>query len=172
LLREHSYVVVIIFVFVTDSRDATNRCSPWPPEGNDSSSEAWNYHLELYLTVMERLAFHLGMVLQRKHTTQPADEDEDEDDITSSPLLFPSSTTPQWNVDVLRGAYFDLHHRSDSSPPLQPFPIVEFTQDSETNTGHVLIRLQGHAMPNEEFPERSQQPVTLVFDACFRKEQI
>lgn len=160
------------------SRDATNSCSPWPPE--NTSAEDWNYHLELYLTVMERIACHLGLVLQKK---QPArthqgrselsnDPGDDGDELTSSPFLFPNSNIPQWNVDILRGSYFDLHKYGPSGTidkSVPPMPIVEFSKESES-TGHVLIRMQGHSMVNAEFgPQRSKDPVTLVFDARFPK---
>jgi hypothetical protein len=151
------------------SQSGTNRCTPWPPP--ETVAVDWNHHLTLYLTVMERLACHLGMVFQRKHNS-PAPSEDDDDDFTSSPLLFPDSpSSPHWNVDVLRGAYFDLHHSDGSSDSrIPPLPIVEFNHDSET-TGHALIRLQGHAMHNHEFSmECSGHPVTLVFDACFRSE--
>jgi hypothetical protein len=139
--------------------------------------------MELYLTVMERMAGHLGMVLQKKQlqplkTTemlQPEDHDDDGDELTSSPFLFPNSNLPQWNVDILRGSYFDLHKDGPSgtiSKHMAPMPIVEFSKESE-NTGHVIIRLQGHSSEtNIDFEsQRSRQPVTLVFDACFRSER-
>jgi hypothetical protein len=90
--------------------------------------------------------------------------------------LFPSAsrTNPHWNVDVLRGAYFDLHQSDDGSSGsnIPPLPIVEFTHDSQT-TGHVLIRLQGYPLPNDEFlTGHTPQPITLVFDACFRNKEM
>jgi hypothetical protein len=96
--------------------------------------------------------------------------------------LFPSAsrTNPHWNVDVLRGAYFDLHQSDDSddgsssgsNSNIPPLPIVEFTHDSQT-TGHVLIRLQGYPLPNHEFlTGHSPRPITLVFDACFRNKEM
>eukprot|EP00934_Nitzschia_sp_Nitz4_P007337 Nitzschia sp. Nitz4//scaffold10_size219509//132095//133330//NITZ4_001438-RA/size219509-snap-gene-0.399-mRNA-1//-1//CDS//3329532950//7327//frame0 len=142
------------------SRDATNRVSPWPPEG--SLIEEWDYHLELYLTVMERIASHLGQVLLKPcHLAE-----EDDDDFTSSPFLFPHATPPRWNVDILRGSYFNLHSQKEGIIP--PMPIVEFSEDSK-HPGHILIRIQGVSQPNGEFGDfRSPQAVTLTFDACFR----
>jgi hypothetical protein len=147
----------------------------------------WDYHLELYLTVMERIACNLGMVLQKKQQLQTVkttnerkieqsfldDQGDDGDELTSSPFLFPSSNVPQWNVDILRGSYFDLHRDGADGPykATSPMPIVEFTKESE-NAGHVLIRLQGESTENSEFgSQRSRQPVTLVFDACFRSDR-
>lgn len=136
---------------------------------------------------MNRIACHLGMVLQRKQLStvkkddmeKYIDEDHDDkgddgDELTSSPFLFPNSHTPQWNVEILRGAYYDLHKDGPQgmvSKNIPPSPIVEFNKESG-NTGHVLIRLQGYSENNAEFgSQRSQQPVTLVFDACFREER-
>lgn len=162
------------------SRDTTNRCGSWPPP--NSLVGDWNYHLELYLTVMERMACHLGMVLQKKQVhplkvddiEKYGEKGDDGDELTSSPFLFPNSNIPQWNVEILRGFYFDLQKdgpEGTSSNSIPPLPIVEFRKESE-NTGHVLIRLQGYSAENIEFgAQRSNQAVTLVFDACFRHER-
>ena len=146
---------------------------PWPPPPDTLGGVDWNHQLTLYLTVMERLACHLGLVFQRKHQhVISSEEDDDDDDFISSPLLFPDSPVyPRWNVDVLRGAYFDLHRIDESSSNdntnIPPLPIVEFSHGAET-TGHVVIRLQGKTLPNQDFSEeRSGHLVTLVFDACF-----
>jgi hypothetical protein len=159
-------------------RDGTNQCSRWPPRVR--SNIDWNHQMTLYLTVMERLAKNLGLVMQKKKSPSPTREDEDDqedgnqDDIVSSPLLFPSTNQmPHWNVDILRGSYFDLYHVDGSTDSIPPMPMVEFShiQDDSETIGHVLIRLQGHALPNDEFHvEHSRKPVTLVFDACFRSE--
>jgi len=148
------------------------------------------------------------------------DDDDDDDNFTSSPLLFPPPR-PRWNVDILRGAYFDFEPigstsaaasnnnlerseqkkkdterrgndddegrlvnaaqprgKNDDGGDIRPFPIVEFVQQqSSRSSGHVLIRLQGCPVPNEDFGDtgsqysrrqQQQQPVTLVFDACFQ----
>jgi len=127
---------------------------------------------------MERIACQLGMVLQqRKRTRTTLDDIGDYDDVTGSPLLFPNSKSPHWNVDVLRGSVFDLQIENQEVSDdtlanlIRPFPIVEFTQDSD-KSGHVLIRLQGLAMPNPEFQcyTAPLEPVTLVFDACFQAQ--
>jgi hypothetical protein len=169
------------------SRNSTNRCSPWPPStvtAGEPTSNDWNQNLSLYLTVMERIACKLGVVLKREPTRLPdthqaAQDDDDDDDLTSSPLLFPTSTAPQWNVDVLRGSYYNLHTTTAIKGDAPPVPIVEWTRSNSATMGHVLIRLQGHATEdNEQFllPGKSttggnqRGPVTLVFDACFRNE--
>lgn len=159
-------------------RDATNQCSHWPPRVR--SSIDWNHQMTLYLTVMERLAKNLGLVMKKRRSRSPNREDEDDhdacshDDVVSSPMLFPGSNQmPHWNVDILRGSYFDLYHGDGSTDSIPPMPIVEFShiQDDSETIGHVLVRLQGRALPNDEFHvEHSRKPVTLVFDACFRSE--
>ncbi len=199
----------------------------------------WDHHLKLYLTVMERLATGLGLVLevsspQRRDNSglgskgsdrtsdasrsKPPDidefdyfddddeEDDKDNDFTSSPLLFP--LRPYWNVTIVRNAHFDLqpnrriHHspidivghdvgwdgdrnrgkkgnedrRRDGravNGPRPPLPIVEVIQERSKAKGHIVISLQGYAVPNEDFSDtrrrQSRQPVTLMFDACFRK---
>jgi hypothetical protein len=165
------------------SRNSTNRCSSWPPStptASEPGSNDWNQNLSLYLTVMERIACKLGLVLKREPTrlqdTHQAAED-DEDDLTSSPLLFPSSASPNWNVDVHRGSYYNVHTTTAiEGGIIPPVPIVEWTRSNSPTMGHVLIRLQGHATEDNEQLGKSTSggsqrgPVTLVFDACFRDE--
>lgn len=132
---------------------------------------------------MERMTGHLGMVLQKKQLPSvksngkaAVPEDGDGDELTSSPFLFPNSNAPQWNVDILRGSYFDLRKDGPSGTvagkSIAPMPIVEFSRESE-NSGHVILRLQGYSSgTNLDFHNQySKQPVTLVFDACFRSER-
>lgn len=98
----------------------------------------WDHHLKLYLTVMERLATGLGLVLEvatpkRMESLDPGSTDldigngglgdsnlppidkfdyfsnDDDNDFTSSPLLFP--LRPYWNVTMVRNAHFDLQLR-------------------------------------------------------------
>jgi hypothetical protein len=133
------------------------------------------------------------------------EHDDDDDDFTSSPLLFPNASNPDWTVDIMRGSYYDLHtssslssswsssssirhtttgsstssitttkHTTTAAPPV---PIVEWVRgnNSLSNLGHVLIRIQGHAKSNDAFwssatRENPGRPVSLVFDACFRTE--
>ena len=221
--------------------DSSNQLSKWPPPRRNSSSQelpssddlssgAWNENLALYLTAMERIACRLATALPREHDKQQIDDvrksdkfrsrddADDDDDFTSSTALFPASSSlrPDWNVDILRGSYFDLHNqdtpglngndntRKPSS--IQPtVPIVEWIQGHHPSTlGHVLIRIQGQSAENNAFssatvrldtqsenalidditsdagstdstkdisdgPEQCpRQPVTLIFDACFR----
>jgi hypothetical protein len=163
------------------SRNSTNRCSPWPPStltAGEPSSNDWNQNLALYLTVMERIACKLGVVLKREPTRLPGTDqtaEDDDDELTSSPLLFPTLAA-QWNVDVLRGSYYDVHTTTGIEGETPPVPIVEWTRSNSSTMGHVLIRLQGHATEDNGLPGKSPSggsqrgPVTLVFDACFRNE--
>jgi hypothetical protein len=155
------------------SRDATNACFAWPPtqKKNKRLEVEWDYHITLYLTVMERLAKTLGLVLQKKNKRHESDDD----DFVSSSLLFPSNQTLHWNVDLLRGSYFDLSHVDGKNANAdRNWIIVEFSNardDTQTTNGHVLIRLQGCASPNADFNvQHSRKPVTLVFDACCMPE--
>lgn len=123
-------------------RDATNACLP-PPAAYDSriydnhDHIDWNYHLELYLTVMQNFANPLGKIFDSSTTTSrkkqqkndssnstgkssqgdkpPAIdsydfENDDEYGFTASPLLFDAPPPPRWNVDILKGEYYDLQH--------------------------------------------------------------
>ncbi|KAL3918308.1 MAG: hypothetical protein SGILL_004300 [Bacillariaceae sp.] len=217
-------------------RDGTNACMP-PPHAYDPrvySSIDWEYHLELYLTVMQNFANPLGKIFENSSgssstargnelhppsatptttryngvsdnttTTTPTqttsnsqdtarrsrrplaideyrfDNDEEDggdgQDFTASPLLF-ESPPPRWNVDIMKGAVYDLRSiaavpstdsdnnnddntmigtvtdlRSDAALPPPPFPLVEFVQESSQTPGHVLIRLQGIPGPSAEF---------------------
>lgn len=168
---------LLTYVRTRSGLDSTNSCFAWPPDQGSSSRVTvdWDYHMSLYLTVMERLARNLGLILQKKLKRQD-EGDDDHNEFTSSPLLFPKNQAPHWNVDLLRGTYFDIYHRfpdsNEDMPP--PMPIVEFSHasnDSQTTNGHVLIRLQGYAAPNDDFSaQHSRKPVTLVFDACFQSQ--
>jgi hypothetical protein len=157
-------------------QDGTNRCSQWPVRTNID----WDYHMSLYIAVMERLVKNLGLVLPSRREALQSEMGEEEseegkyDDFTASPLLFPSSNhIPHWNVDILRGGVFQFYNGVDGTPNdnIAPTPIVEFSHvdnDSEA-LGHVLIRLQGKSLSNRAFTVgQSGRRVTLVFDACFR----
>lgn len=157
-------------------QDGTNRCSQWPIR----TSTDWDYHMSLYVAVMERLVKNLGLVLPCRREPfqskrgQEESEQRNHDDFTASPLLFPSSNRiPHWNVDILRGGVFQFYDGDDCTlnDDMTPTPIVEFSHvdnDSEAQ-GRVLIRLQGKSVPNRAFHfGQSGRRVTLVFDACFR----
>jgi len=158
-------------------QDGTNRCSKWPMQ----STIDWDYHMSLYVTVMERLVRNLGLVLlpsrmgsYHSKIGEGEYEERNKNDFMASPLLFPSSNhVPHWNVDFLRGGVFQFYNADDGKPndDMKQFPIVEFSHlhnDSET-IGHILIRLQGNSLPNGAFNVgNSGRRVSLVFDACFR----
>jgi hypothetical protein len=140
------------------AKDGTNAHSAWPARNVDETMD-----MELYLTVMNRLANHLSECLQWEYP-QSADP-VDDDDFTPTTIR----TLPRphrWNVDILRGSVFPGMEE-------EPTPIVEWTpREGLLAPGHVCIRLQG--APNytgESLRRKKKSPVTLVFDACYRNQE-
>lgn len=134
------------------SRDGSNRPSRIPPSLHNS--------LELYLTVMNRMATHLAQVFLDEHRQ-----------------------VSHWNVEFLRNlAFVPQLLPTNTGEPVSP--IVEWVSRTGINApGHVIITLQGFANPhhrafqnlNRDQPPRVRQRghhpplgVALVFDACFR----
>ena len=159
--------------------DSSNRLQKWPPP---STQEAWNDHMALYLTAMERIACKLALALPREHdfniksSRHNKDDSDDDDDFTSSTALFPSisSIKPDWNVDILRGSYFDLHQQDSSGSSgsecihniQSAVPIVEWVQGYHPSTlGHVLVRIQGYPMNNIAFASGTTHPDTNTSNA-------
>jgi hypothetical protein len=141
------------------SREGINAHSAWPSENFDETKD-----MELYLTVMNRLANHLSECLKWEYPPA-ADPMRDDDDFTPTTIR----TLPRphrWNVDILRGSVFPGMHE-------EPTPIVEWTpREGLLAPGHVCIRLQG--APNdtgESLRRKRKSPVTLVFDACYRNQE-
>jgi hypothetical protein len=99
------------------------------------------HDMDLYLTVMNRLATHLGMVLHQSVTPKPI---------------------AHWNVNLLRG------YSSQKVAPL--VPSVEWRPRKGIEApGYVMIRLQGFPQDESQGLRRKRpMPLTLVFDACFR----
>jgi len=152
-------------------RDATNSCLPAPSAVHTSGSDSennfgkslehnnqidWDHNLNLYLTVMERLAKNLGRVLdlpsfrtesgkvvghindrssgEHAKSANPHDGDNN-DNIDLSSLLFPSPP-PLWNVDILRGAYFDFEPvGSRARSERETFGSEQPTNSEEQNYG-------------------------------------
>jgi len=179
-------------------RDAKNESLP-PPSTIDNQGESdeernqdevdWDYNLTLYLTVMERLAKNLGQVFEissfpkedqmlvsemNAHSSHEHYKyDEIDHDVDASSTQF----SPQWNVGIFEGAYFDFEAAVDGTDekynhPIRPFPVVEFVPDPNSPfSGRVLIRLQGYPVANQEFDDtesprqRQEQSVSLIFDA-------
>jgi hypothetical protein len=183
----------------------------------------WNHHLELFLTVMEKFTnpfdkmFQIDISAPTKKNTQEEEHNsmksmtttttttakpppidkyrEDDNDFTSSSLLYPSHLPPRWNVGILRGSYYDIGTVQPGEPEsnddqdeehgtipngfddVPPLPIVEFVQQpgSKNLGGHILVRLQGIPKPNRYFGTEPQQhrplPVTLVFDAGYYRNR-
>jgi hypothetical protein len=137
--------------------------------------------MELYLTVMNRLATTLGMVLT-------SDEDDaDEHHAAATKAL----SISHWNVDILRGLAYPpqllpstsaatsgTSNESQQQDRRILAPIIEWMpRNGISAPGHVCIRVQGFISApdsNLEVPasrrRKKRLPVTLVFDACFRNK--
>jgi len=102
--------------------------------------------MELYLTVMNRLACHLGLV-----------------------LLDDEKSMSHWNVDIMRGLAYPPQLVPTNDPIVEWMPRTGIAAP-----GHVCIRLQGFAETyekEESLRRKKRLPVTLVFDACFRNSK-
>jgi hypothetical protein len=191
------------------SQDGHSSVRPWPVvvpqtqdnDGGDNGNETtinhndtmatWDQDMALYLSVMNRLATQLSLVLQtqspptatptttstRKMTDASTTTMTDEySNVFSS---FKSSSTEQqipmhppppryWNVKVWRGMAF-----AADSLPAEPCPVVEWTPVQGLEApGHVCVRLQGFPTRRSNgtatSTRRQPQAVTLSFTACFR----
>jgi hypothetical protein len=174
----------------------TNKCTTWPP--NEAAAAEWNHNMSLYLTVMERLASKLCIALKKKRDSTAPDgdtsfeygEQEEDEDVTASPLLFGNSSYPMSHVDFIRGSFFDIARNIDGeeredvlSEPLVLVDWVQSTQGAPRGSsilGHVMIRMQGRAFRDSEMHallglsstvrKKSSSQVTMVFDSCFRQD--
>jgi hypothetical protein len=174
LLKSQKYAAEISFKSLTSKLDfdtirvrqqgpdRESRLEPWPCDDNNNK---WHHPMQLYLTVMNRIAEKLSHVLWHG-AVPPMDtcNEEDDDFVLSAD---PSTTTlHHWKVDFLRGG---------SENPSDSFltPIVEWTlPEKHTDSGRISIRLRGQ-------PSRAQKPtlhrrrkkapleVTLIFHATF-----
>jgi hypothetical protein len=192
------------------SQDGHSSVRPWPvvvaqPHDNangdgDASGDAmasWDQDMALYLSVMNRLATQLSLVLHSQspppatETTTPSTRARKMTDASTTTMAdeysnvfssFKSSSTEQqipmhppppryWNVKVWRGMAF-----AADSLPAEPCPVVEWTPVQGLEApGHVCIRLQGFPTSSSNSngmtttsTRRQPQAVTLSFTACFR----
>ena len=141
------------------ARDGGNTHASWDQDSIDECID-----MELYLTVMNRLANHLSECLNWNNPP-PVACDLENDDFTPTPMR--TSPRPRrWNVDILRGSVFPNMEEELT-------PIIEWTpREGSLAPGHVCIRLQG--APNytgESLRRKKKSPVTLVFDACYRNDE-
>jgi hypothetical protein len=162
------------------SQDGTSSVRPWPvvvPQSQDNGDDSggtnknndtmasWDQEMALYLSVMNRLATQLSVVLQsqspptpptpastgtRTMTDAPASTITDEYSNVFSSFSSTDSQQQQqipmhppppryWNVKVWRGMAF-----APDSLPAEPCPVVEWTPVQGLEApGHVCIRIQG-----------------------------
>jgi hypothetical protein len=156
---------------VRDVETGENRAVSWPLEGGVH----WEDDLQLYWTVMNRIATRLGLavLLKRPRDTQSYDKDRPTSSTDNSLSVSPSNSllkTPphHWKVEFSR----NWHFASEQLPPVntrgsQLYPILEWAPlEGVASPGHVCIRLQGLASTDNDTVEAI--PVSLCFDACFR----
>jgi hypothetical protein len=158
------------------STTTTLRIQPplWSSE-NNSTAEFQEHDWLLYWTVMQRLAWHLSVVL-------PPPRDESAIRLDAQGLLAePALRLHQWKASFCRGLLVDpsllpippMESSTTESSTPRPVLIVEWNPLTDLNAaslspgvwspsppGHVAIRLQGA-------PSSSKRPVTLCFDAAF-----
>jgi hypothetical protein len=158
------------------STTTTLRIQPplWSSE-NNSIAEFQEHDWLLYWTVMQRLAWHLSVVL-------PPPRDESAIRLDAQGLLAePALRLHQWKASFCRGLLVDpsllpippMESSTTESSTPRPVLIVEWNPRTEVPPslplsgvwsppppGHVAIRLQGA-------PSSRKRPVTLCFDAAF-----
>jgi hypothetical protein len=157
---------------VRDLRTGENKVVPWPLDGEDH----WKDDLQLYWTVMNRIATRLGLAVLLK---RPREVAIDQDSTSSQPSFsdhfnqtFSSSNsllkTPphHWKVEFTRQWQF----ATQQLPPggkSHLYPILEWAPlDGVATPGHVCIWLQG--LSSAKYSGAALQ-VSLCFDACFRR---
>jgi hypothetical protein len=147
---------------VRDFRTGENLVVTWPID--DESH--WADDLQLYWTVMNRIATRLGLavLLKRPQLTQLSETStrrpRADYSLPGNSML---NTPPHhWRVKFSR----ELHFLPEQLPSnrYQLYPIVEWTPlDGVAAPGHVCIRLQGESIGND-----GTLPISLCFDAFFR----
>lgn len=142
------------------AKDGSSTHSLWSSDDSDES-----IGMELYLTVMDRLAKNLSECLNWDYppvvVANAAGEDDDFIEAPMHALPHPH----RWNVDILRGSVFPAMEEELT-------PVIEWIPREGTMApGHVCIRLQGvPTHTRDSLRRKKKSPVTLVFDACFRKQ--
>mmetsp|Transcript_6940 Transcript_6940/g.10539 ORF Transcript_6940/g.10539 Transcript_6940/m.10539 type:complete len:315 (-) Transcript_6940:1664-2608(-) len=118
-----------------------NRTERWKPQ-----TEFLQSQMELYLTVMNRLASVLGIVLY---------EDDDQRKFQTG--------LSHWNVNISR-----FHVNGPNCAPL--IPMVEWMpQNTVQSPGDLSIRLEGfYTPPYSDLRRKRKIPLTLTFVASFR----
>ena len=152
---------------VRNMETGENRVIPWPI---DNVSD-WEYDLQLYWTVMNRIATRLGLPVllkQPQATVLPKPETSTRRPRAdyNAPVLLNNSmlNVPphHWRVKFSR----DLHFSTDQFPTSRShlYPVIEWTPlEGVATPGHVCIRLQGQSTNGN-----GDTPISLSFDASFR----
>jgi hypothetical protein len=160
----------IRWTHVRDCETGENRAVPWPLE----DGVHWEDDLQLYWTVMNRIATRLGLavLLKRPRDLPPYYENNQRNSSTEDRMpMAPSNSllkTPphHWKVEFSR----EWHFAPEQLPPVntrrsQLYPILEWAPlDGVAAPGHVCIRLQG----TSSIDDMESLAVSLSFDACFR----
>lgn len=151
---------------VRDVETGENRVITWPLDDITD----WEYDLQLYWTVMNRIATRLGLpvLLKQPQAILPMPETLTRRPRAdyNAPLLLNNSmlNVPphHWRVKFCKDLYFS----SDQFPTDRShlYPVIEWTPlEGVATPGHVCIRLQGQSTMG-----KADTPVSLCFDASFR----
>ena len=150
---------------VRDAETGENRVITWPI---DNVSD-WEYDLQLYWTVMNRIATRLGLpvLLKQPQVTVPKPEtstrrpraDYNIPAILNNSML--NVPPHHWRVKFSRESYFLIEQFPTDRSHL--YPVIEWTPlEGVATPGHVCIRLQGASRSD------GNAPISLCFDASFR----
>jgi hypothetical protein len=162
---------------VRDAATGENRVVPWPIDPTEPNP--WQDDLQLYWTVMNRIATRLGLaiLLKRPQVLAPMNPDtltsrrpRSDYSLPGIPTNSMLHTPPHhWKVKFSR----ELHFLPQSLPPSNRFagglihPVLEWTPlEGVAAPGLVCIRLQGESSGSPTMP------ISLCFDAGFRTHVI
>ena len=155
---------------VRDAETGENRVITWPI----SDSMDWGYDLQLYWTVMNRIATRLGLpvLLQQPQATisKPEVSTRRLRAEYNIPALLHSSMLHvpphHWRVKFSRDWHFSPHQFPTARSHI--YPVVEWTPlEGVATPGHVCIRLQGLVSTSND-----PIPISLCFDASFRSNSV
>ena len=161
---------------VRDAATGANRVDPWPMDDPVPEPDPWQDDLQLYWTVMDRIATRLGLAVLLKRPQvmtatdalhrRPRSDYSLLSGITTNSMLH---TPPHhWKVKFSREFHFLPQVLPTSSSSSNRYsglhPVLEWTPlEGVAAPGHVCIRLQGLS---------GDTPVSLSFDAGFRTHVI
>jgi hypothetical protein len=154
-------------------QSGNHRIVPWPPRsltrtGDDSYS--WQESMQLYMTVMYRLATRLGtsvLVMPREEEDSHDNNQEEQgthtvDDYDNEFHAVPSerdaAVPHHWNVEFARKYSHNTY--VDDTDPLRLTAEWDPIPEGLSSPGHVRLQLQG-------LPRKNDHAVTLTLDASF-----